>query len=69
MSATVYGRPGFLSEMSAALHLESGILVECRLSGGDDCPAARLAVFILVFPLARFFPLITVRLNSPQSRQ
>ena len=45
MQATVFGGQGILSEMPAALHLESGILGECRLSDGNDCFAARLDVF------------------------
>ena len=55
MQTTLFGGQGILPEMPAALHLESGILGKCRLSDGDDCFAARLDIFILVFLLCRDF--------------
>ena len=41
--------------MSAAIHLESGILVQRRLSVGDDRFAGRRDAFVLVFSVSRFF--------------
>lgn len=69
MQATVFGGEGILSEMPAALYLESGILGERRLPDGDDCSAARFDIFILVFLFRRDFSQVIVRLNSPQSHQ
>ncbi len=55
MQASVYGTQGILSELSRALHLESGIVGECGLLAGDDCFAARVNAFPLAVFLFRNF--------------
>lgn len=50
MQASVFGKQGILPKMSAALHLESGILGKCRLSFADDgCSAVVFVVLLAVF--------------------
>jgi len=39
MQASVYGAKRVLPKLSRALHVEPGILGECRLSTGDGCAA------------------------------
>jgi len=52
VQASVYGAERILPALPGTLHLESGILGECRLSDGDG-RAARLDDFALGFS---FFP-------------
>jgi hypothetical protein len=49
VQASVYGAQRVLPNLSRALHLESGILGECRLSGSDG-----FATFLNNFLLAVF---------------
>ena len=51
--------------MPAALHLESGIVGERRLSDGDDSRAARRDFFILVLLFRRNFYEINHSVNFP----
>ncbi len=52
VQASVYGTQGVLPKLSRALHLESGIVGECRLSAGDDS-AAFFDDFLLAFLFLR----------------
>ena len=49
MQASVFGKQRLLPEMSAALHLESGILGKCRLSVVDDGFPVIVFVILLAF--------------------
>lgn len=54
MQASVYGGQRILPELPGAIHLESGIIGERRLSAGDD-RAARSDDFTLGFLIFRVF--------------